>query len=247
MPVLEIYGDIGENWWNLDASITGKSISAWLKENAEGAPEITVRINSYGGAVSEGVAIYNLLSQHAARVTCIVDGFALSAASVIAMAGDEIHMLPGTMMMIHPASGGAWGTAEDMEIVAKALRSMSDASGQIYADRTGKSKEDCLALMDAETWFQPSEALAAGFCDKVVSGKRKAEAAMTARPAQQWLQSYKCAPTAFTQLLQQREDRAREAHARNAVPSARPSMIRAACTPFGELARGAQRSRIGDL
>lgn len=249
MPVLEIYGDIGEQWWDSENEITGKSVSRWLKQNADGASEITVRINSYGGWVSEGVAIYNLLSSHNARVVCIVDGFALSAASVVAMAGDEIHMQPGTMMMIHPASGGCWGTADDMDATAKSLRSMSDASAGIYSARTNKTKEECLELMDAETWFQADEALAAGFCDKVVAAKTKATQALprSSRSTSHWLQSYKRAPTAFTQLLQEREERARDSLPRNVAP-VRPSMIHAPrMSALGELARGAQRSRIGDL
>jgi len=249
MPVLQLYGDIGENWWDPGPGITGKSVAEWLKENADGASEITVRINSYGGVVSDGVTIYNLLSQHKAAVTCIIDGFALSAASVIAMAGDEIQMLPGTMMMIHPASGVAMGTAEDMEITAKALRSMSDASAQIYADRTGKSKDECLALMDAETWFQPSEALAAGFCDKVISGKRKTSAPADMRSAQRWVQSYKKAPESMRATLS-----ALAGHASFGEVSAPPRQVslpsnqfRAVTSPLGELARGAARARIGDL
>lgn len=209
MPELQLYGDIGEDYWSDPATwITAKTVSAWLKQNAVGATDITVRINSYGGVVSDGVAIYNLLTQHPAHVTCVVDGFALSAASVIAMAGDEIQMLPGTMMMIHPASGMAWGTAEDLENTAKALRAMSDASAGIYAARTGKSKEECLVLMDAETWFQPEQALAEGFCDKVVPGKTKSAETASARGGvglgtQRWVAAYKRAPDAVLSALKQ--------------------------------------------
>lgn len=198
MPVLEIYGDIGEDFWEPQNSITGKTVAAWLRENAKGADEITVRINSYGGVVSDGVAIYNLLMQHKARVVCVVDGFALSAASVIAMAGDEIQMLPGTMLMIHNASGMAWGTAADLEATAKALRAMSAASAKIYADRAEKSEEECAALMDAETWFKADEALAAGFCDKVLEGKKKKRMpdmpGMSSAPKSAWVDTYRNVP-----------------------------------------------------
>lgn len=243
MPVLEIYGDIGEDWWEPTNSITGKTVSAWLKQNAEGASEITVLLNSFGGAVNDGVAIYNLLNSHPARVTCMVLGFALSAASVVAMAGDEIQMLPGSMMMIHPASGFCMGTADDMTATANALRSMTDASAGIYAARTGKSKDDCLALMDAETWFQPDEALAAGFCDKVVDAKGKAQPIpASSRATQKWLQSLKRPPANFTQLLQARLNAPKTAAAVPHQQFRAPRM-----TAFGELASGAQRSRIGDL
>jgi ATP-dependent Clp endopeptidase proteolytic subunit ClpP len=198
VPELEIYGDIGENWWG--EGLTGKYVASWLKAYANDAAEVTVRINSPGGWVSEGIAIHNILASHKARVKVLIDGFALSAASVIAMAGDEIQMMPGSIYMIHNASGGCRGTAEDMEVVASALRKMSDSIADIYAQRTGKTKEECAALMQAETWFTTSEALAAGLCDSVLPGKRRASEIKgatdkkTQRASAKWLETYKNMP-----------------------------------------------------
>lgn len=197
MPVLEIYGDIGENWWNPAASITGQTVSAWLKEHAEGAAEISVLINSNGGWVSEGLAIRTLLAAHPARVVGTVVGFALSAASVVAMGCDEIRMAPGTLMMIHPASGCACGTAEDLEATAVALRKMSEATAGIYAERTGKTNEECLALMDAETWMTPAEAVAMGFADVAEQGKPKPTNALPSA----FVNSYRNAPDVFKRAM----------------------------------------------
>lgn len=242
MPELEIYGDIGEDWFG--EGITAKSVSQWLRENARNADEITVRINSYGGWVSEGVAIYNILSSHKARVITLVDGFALSAASVIAMAGDEIHMRPGSMMMIHNAAGGAWGQAEDLESAASALRKMSDAAAGIYALRTSKPKEECAALMAAETWFTPDEALAAGFCDKIASGKADTKSAKRANSqrAQAFLNMYRKAPeTLRAALCGAPEQRSKQ----DAKPRLQTPQMTVSENPFTGLAHGGFSARLG--
>jgi len=250
MLELEIYGDIGEApWWSDEPGITAKSVSQWLRENANGARELLVKINSYGGWVSEGVAIRNLLEQHPARVTTEVVGFALSAGSVIAMAGKTIRMLPGTMMMIHPAAGWCQGTAKDMESTANALNSMTDASAAIYAERTGNSKEKCLELMNAETWMSPSEAKALGFCDEAptVIEKRAAREPST-NLAGSFLQAYQRMPDSVRASMQARLPRQEAPVQPKAAPvqSARPQLMTVASTPLGELARGGRSARIGD-
>jgi ATP-dependent Clp endopeptidase proteolytic subunit ClpP len=204
MPELELYGDIGESWYG--DGITGAYVAAWLNAYAKDAPEITVRINSVGGWVSEGISIYNILHSHKAKVRVVVDGFALSAASVIAMAGDEIAMMAGSLMMIHPASGGCWGTAADMDATSRALARMSTSIADIYAQRTGKPAEECTALMDAETWLTTSEALAGGFCTEVVPGKRRetevklpAEDKKRHKASARWLSAYKNTPDVVRQ------------------------------------------------
>jgi ATP-dependent Clp endopeptidase proteolytic subunit ClpP len=261
MPELEIYGDIGPDWYG--EGITGKYVANWLKAYAKDAPEVTVRINSPGGWVSEGIAIHNILASHKARMKMIVDGFALSAASVITMAGDEIQMMPGSIFMIHPAAGGCFGTAEDMQVTASALTKMSTSIADIYAARTGKTREECVALMDAESWFTAEEALAAGLCDTVLPGKRRAveikgSDKKTARAQARWLNSYKNTPSDIRVVWQPmlEDDEPSESSeleppkaasaviAPQAFPlhfAARSPLSELARSPLGELARGRAR------
>lgn len=248
MPDLLIYGDIGDDPWSWEPSPnTMTSVANWLAENAKGAKEITVRINSYGGVVSDGVGIYNLLVQHGAKITCIVEGFALSAASVIAMAGDQIRMLPGTLMMIHPASGACRGTAKDMEITAKALNAMTDNAVNIYADRTGQSKEKCAELVDAETYMTPAEAKTLGFCDEVVPGKKPAAAPTTTQRAKQYLSAYKNMPANMRKALMSAasdELPPPSSHGKHAQRFS--NHFTTAKSPLAELARSGLPVRLGD-
>jgi ATP-dependent Clp endopeptidase proteolytic subunit ClpP len=173
MPELEIYGDIGEDWSG-DGGVTGAHVSKWMRENISESDEIVLRINSVGGHVSEGASIYNMLASHKGKVVAVIDGFALSAASLIAMAADEIRMSSGAMMMIHEAHGAGRGSAADLEATASALRKMSDSAASIYAARSGKDKEEVARLMAAETWMGAEEAKSLGFCDVVLKAKSKA-------------------------------------------------------------------------
>lgn len=128
---------------------------------------IKLRLNSPGGAVFDGIAIYNALRDHKAKVTTHVDALAASIASVIAMAGDEIVMSKNSSMMIHDGHGVTIGNAKDMRSAADLLDKASDNIASIYAERTGKSTEHYRELMLAETWFTADEAVAEGLADRV--------------------------------------------------------------------------------
>lgn len=128
---------------------------------------LTVRINSPGGSFFDGVAIYNALARHPARKTVWVDGFAASAASVVAMAGDEIVMPENTMMVIHEPRGAGAGTAADIRVIAEALDRACRSIVSIYAARTERSAEDIEALLAAETWMSAQEAFDLGFTDRI--------------------------------------------------------------------------------
>lgn len=154
---LLIYDEIG--YWG----VTARDVIAALAEVS--APEITVRLNSPGGDVFDGVAIYNALRGHPARVTAVVDSLAASAASFIAMAADEITMNRASQLMIHDASGLCMGNAADMEHMRGLLDRISDTIAGIYADRAGGTPDEWRALMRAETWFTGAEAVAAGLAD----------------------------------------------------------------------------------
>lgn len=128
--------------------------------------QIDVHVNSPGGAVWDGTAIFNALRQHDARIVVTVDGLAASAASVIAMAGDEIVMAEGSQMMIHRASGGVFGSAELMRETAAVLDKIDQNIAGIYSRRAGGDAAGWLAAMDAETWYNADEAVDAGLADR---------------------------------------------------------------------------------
>lgn len=156
---ISIYDSIGENWDG--TGVTAKRISAALR--SIGPKDITVNVNSPGGDFFEGMAIYNLLREHQAKVTVRVLGVAASAASVIAMAGDEILMGDGAFIMIHNAWAVAVGNRHDMLDSAKLLEPFDAAMASLYAHQTGMSVSEAAALMDQETWIGAQQAVEDGF------------------------------------------------------------------------------------
>lgn len=156
-----IYDEVG-GWWGT----TADDLIAELKGIS--SPRMRVRINSPGGSVFEGIAIANALRAHPATVTVQVDAIAASIASVIAMAGDRIEMAPNSMMMIHDASGMAWGNAAEMEEMAELLDLISDNIADAYAQRAGGTREQWRERMKAETWYLPEDAVDNGLADEAV-------------------------------------------------------------------------------
>jgi ATP-dependent Clp protease protease subunit len=136
--------------------------------------ELTVRINSPGGSVFEGVAIYNALKRHDAAITVWVDGIAASIASMIAMAGDEVVMPENSMLMLHDPSGLVMGTSTDMRAMADALDRMKAGMVAAYRDKSGRDETEIDALMAAETWLSAHEALELGLADGVEQPVRMA-------------------------------------------------------------------------
>ncbi len=136
--------------------------------------ELTVRINSPGGSVFDGVAIYNALKRHRAKVTVWVDGIAASIASMIAMAGDEVVMPENAMLVLHYPSGLVAGTATDMRATADALDKMAAAMVAAYRDKSGAGDTEIEALMAAETWLSAEEAVELGLADRVEAPVRMA-------------------------------------------------------------------------
>jgi len=161
---ITMFDVIGEDWWTGEG-VTAKRVSAALRKI--GNNEVTVKINSPGGDLFEGIAIYNLLRDHPAKVSIQVMGWAASAASIIAMAGDEIVMGLGSMMMVHNAWGCVCGNRHDMRDTAKIFDGFDDAIVDIYEARTGMSRADISALMDAETFMNPKDSVKNGFADYV--------------------------------------------------------------------------------
>jgi len=129
--------------------------------------EVVLRINSPGGEVFDGIAIYNSLKKHKAKVNVKVEGLAASIASVIAMAGDTIEIDSSAMMMIHEGHSLSVGNAEDMRKQAELLDKVSETIAGIYAERAGGTPKEWRARMQAETWYDATEAVASGLADSV--------------------------------------------------------------------------------
>ena len=162
-PRVDIYDEIG-SW-----GITAKDFYNSLKSVASPDQEIDVHINSIGGNVFEGYAIYNILKCRPGKVNVVVDGLAASMASLIAMAGDDIAMPENTMMMIHcPFGTSVSGNADDARKFVELLEKLEQQSADIYAGRTGQPVEKVLADMKAETWMTGKEAVALGYADRLM-------------------------------------------------------------------------------
>ena len=159
---INIYGDITSWAWEEYGEMSAVNLSKKLEELGE-VSKINVYINSYGGEVAEGLAIYNALKRHKAKVVTYCDGFAASIASVIFMAGDERIMNEASLLMIHNAWTWAQGNAEELRKQADDLDKITQASVIAYKAHSTLSEEEIKALMDKETWILPSEAIEYGF------------------------------------------------------------------------------------
>ncbi len=176
--VISIYGDITSYPYN-ESDVSSYSLSKQLdKINAK---TIEVYINSYGGEVAEGLAIYNALKRHKAKVITYVDGFACSIASVIAMAGDERYMYNTSLLMIHNAWAFAAGNANDMRKMADDLDIMTSSIIKAYHERCNMDEADIKALLDAETWLTAEDALDKGFATKIADTPKEKKQSANAR------------------------------------------------------------------
>jgi len=173
-----IYGDIGESWFA--ESVTATKFAEDLKLVAD--KKLIVRINSYGGSVADGITIYNAIRRHPLDKTTVVDGVAVSIASLIAMAGDTVQMGDNTLMMIHAPWGYAQGNAMVMREYANILDTYSKAMASSYANQTGQPIDEMLTLLTdgKDHWYTAGEAVEAGFADEVINGGDAADTAAAA-------------------------------------------------------------------
>ena len=162
---LYIFGDICAWAWPELGEQSGVTIVNQLKELD--VDTINVHINSYGGDVAEGLAIYNVLREHKAQIVTICDGFACSAASVVFMAGDRRVMQPASLLMIHNAWTVAMGNAAQLRKTADDIETITQASVEAYKKVATISEEEIKALMDAETWILPKDAVEYGFATEI--------------------------------------------------------------------------------
>lgn len=162
---ISVYDVIGYDYWTGEG-VTAKRVSAALR--SMGAGPVTVNVNSPGGDMFEGLAIYNLLREHKGEVTVKVLGLAASAASIIAMAGDTVQIARAGFLMIHNAWVIAMGNRNDLREYADTLEPFDRAMADIYAARTGQDQKAMAKLMDAETWIGGSDAIDEGFADELL-------------------------------------------------------------------------------
>ena len=225
---LLIYGNIGDRW-NEDGVVASELVRDL---SALQADTINLRINSYGGSVPDGLAIYNALRRHKATVNVFVDGVAISCASYIAMAGDTITMAKNSQMMIHAPWTFAYGNSNDMREQADILDRYAKAMASAYADKSGKTYEDALALLTdgKDHWFLADEAKAEGFADEV--GEEVAVAASLASSFD--LSRFKAAaPTAACAPQQVPQPTAAAVTTKEAsMPAPVPAAGQPAATPF---------------
>lgn len=170
---LYIYGDVegdSYDWWEAEV-IHSETSANTFREELAGHPDvkqINIYINSRGGSVFEGTAIYNQLRRHPAHKTVYVDGFACSIASVIAMAGDEVVMPRNALMMVHNAMMGVWGNAAELRKAADDLDKINEAGREAYLQKAGdKLTPELIAQMeDNETWLTAEECIRYGLADR---------------------------------------------------------------------------------
>lgn len=178
-----IFGDIVDpmtkELWRLESDTSGLSLVSEVKDLD--VEVINVHINSYGGVVSEGLAIYNTLKNHKAKVKTYCDGFACSAASVVFMAGDERVMNNASLLMIHNAWMTTSGNSAQLRKEADDLEIITQASAEAYKAYINIAEKELKALMDAETWITPESAVKWGFATSIASESSGQKAAASAR------------------------------------------------------------------
>ena len=167
---LTIYGPIrSEAYWDSDVTLTD-----FYKEMCAigSVDKIVVRINSRGGEVDPAMGIYNLLKESTAKITVIIDGYAASAATLIAMAGDEIKIPKAAIFMIHDPSGYGRGTAKDFRKAADNLDKYKACIIAAYKEKTGKSEEELWRMMEDESYMTGEEAVKEGFCTELIESDK---------------------------------------------------------------------------
>lgn len=162
---ISIFDVIGKDFWG--DGVSASRIAGALR-SMNGA-DVTVNINSPGGDMFEGLAIYNLLREYEGKVTVKVLGLAASAASIIAMAGDEVQIGRGAFLMIHNCWVVAMGNRHDLEKVATEMAPFDKAMADIYSARSGLKTADIESMMDGETYIGGSDAVDKGFADSLLS------------------------------------------------------------------------------
>lgn len=169
---VSLYGDISStSWWGDEVTPTQ------FKQDLDAlgsVKKLNIYINSLGGDLFAGQAIYSMIRRHKAKKTVYIDGLAASAASIIAMAGDTIIMPHNSMLMIHNCLTIAMGNANDFRKLADDMDKIGESIVSVYTDRTALLESEVKQFMDDETWFTAQEAVDYGFADEIEEGKEVA-------------------------------------------------------------------------
>jgi len=161
--------NVSEIWLYDEIGMWGKTAKDFISELKEiKNKQIDLHINSPGGSVFEGNAIYNALKNHDAEITTYIDGIAASIASIIALAGKKVIIAENAMYMVHNPSGLTMGEAKDMRKSADVLDKIRDTMVGIYVNKSKKSEDDVKKLLDDETWYNADEAKENNFVDEIV-------------------------------------------------------------------------------
>ena len=193
---LYIYGDIVSHKWD-DTDVTVKDFAEDLKALGD-LKTLNIYLNSLGGSVFQGQAIYSILKRHSAHKNVYIDGIAASIASVIAMAGDTILMPKNAMVMIHNPWTFVMGNSADLRKEADALDKIRESMIVAYMDKIqDKTSEEQLAeLLDAETWLSAQDCFDRGFCDEILDAKEIAASCLDS----EMLSNYKNTPDSIKNL-----------------------------------------------
>lgn len=178
---INIFGDI-TSWPWLESDVSSYNLVQEL-DALQDAGQIDVYINSYGGEVAEGLAIYNALKRHKAKVVTHCEGFACSVASVIFMAGDERVMSNASLLMIHNAWTYTQGNAQELRKEADDLDTITQASKNAYLERVNIDAAELSAMMDSEKWLDPAECLEKGFATAIVGDDSSGKPSQQAKQA----------------------------------------------------------------
>lgn len=208
---LRLSGYIGDYFF--EDGFTSSDVVMALAEIEDDA-DLVVHLNSPGGIATEGAAIHALLSARPGKTDIVVEGIAASAASLVAMAGDTVTMSLGAVMMIHDPSGFTWGTVADHEKTVEGLEALATAYARVYSAKSGKSADDCRAIMRDERWFTPEQAVEEGFADEVAGTKAEPVAAFDYR-------LFEHAPKRLTALAAKKNWRLPDADQRAAMSAAK--------------------------
>lgn len=175
---MTLTGDVGD-YWSSDSFTSGEVFTALAQ--VEDDAGLVVYLNSGGGIATEGAAIHALFSRRSGTTDIVVDGIAASAASLIAMAGDTVTMSAGAVMMIHDPTAFTVGNSDTHSKSIEGLEALATAYARVYAAKSGKSAAECRAIMKAEKWLSPDDAVAEGFADETSDDQARPVAAFDYR------------------------------------------------------------------
>jgi ATP-dependent Clp protease protease subunit len=212
---LYLHGDVGDSFWG--EGFTSQQVIMALAEHGRDH-DLKVHINSGGGFATEGAAIYALLSSHRGHKTIYVEGIAASAASLIAMAGDDVVMRDGSIMMIHDPAGFTMGNSKEHAKQIEALEALANTYADVYATRAGIEIEEARQHMTDEVWLKPEDAVSMGYADRVQRGK-------VAEPVAFAYHLYKHAPDFVLQHDKPEPDRGKKPVRKKAERAALPLMM----------------------